>query len=128
MRTERKYWKGLEELHETPAFKESVENEFPKDLSVDEFLSDDKLKESSTGRRDFLKFLGFSVAAAAVFVVGAALFHVENGPFVFGAALGHFELEARGKPSTRLPRGGLVEQGKRKKILQCCFQPGILSG
>ncbi|MCB0476914.1 MAG: TAT-variant-translocated molybdopterin oxidoreductase [Crocinitomicaceae bacterium] len=66
MRTERKYWKGLEELHETPAFKESVENEFPKELSVDEFLSDDKLKESSTGRRDFLKFLGFSVAAAAV--------------------------------------------------------------
>ena len=46
MRTERKYWKGLEELHETPAFKESVENEFPKELSVDEFLSDDKLKES----------------------------------------------------------------------------------
>ncbi len=66
MRTERKYWKGLEELHETPAFKESVESEFPKELSVDEFLSDDKLKESSTGRRDFLKFLGFSVAAAAV--------------------------------------------------------------
>jgi molybdopterin-containing oxidoreductase family iron-sulfur binding subunit len=66
MRTERKYWKGLEELHETPSFKESAESEFPKELSVDEFLSDDKLKENSTGRRDFLKFLGFSVAAAAV--------------------------------------------------------------
>ena len=29
-------------------------------------MSDDKLQESSTGRRDFLKFLGFSVAAATV--------------------------------------------------------------
>ncbi len=62
----RKYWKGIDELHETPQFLESRDQEFPTQTSVEEFLSDDKLQESSTGRRDFLKFLGFSVAAATV--------------------------------------------------------------
>jgi MoCo/4Fe-4S cofactor protein with predicted Tat translocation signal len=66
MGTNKKYWKGLEELNETPEFKASVSNEFPQELSVDQFLADDELKESSTGRRDFLKFLGFSVAAATI--------------------------------------------------------------
>jgi molybdopterin-containing oxidoreductase family iron-sulfur binding subunit len=35
-------------------------------MSVEEFLGDDQLAEKSTARRDFLKFLGFSVAAATV--------------------------------------------------------------
>ena len=61
----RKYWKGLDELNETPEFLKSKEQEFPS-TTVEEFLSDENLKESSTGRRDFLKFLGFSVAAATV--------------------------------------------------------------
>ena len=62
----RKYWKGMDELNETPQYLESRDQEFPAQTSVEEFLSDDKLKETSTGRRDFLKFLGFSVAAATV--------------------------------------------------------------
>ena len=62
----RKYWKGLDELQETPEFLRSKDQEFPAELSVDEFLGDEKLKETSTARRDFLKFLGFSVAAATV--------------------------------------------------------------
>ena len=66
MGTNRKYWKGLEELNQTPEFLESTKNEFPEELSVNEFLADEKLAESSTGRRDFLKFLGFSVAAATL--------------------------------------------------------------
>lgn len=66
MGTTKKYWKGLDELNATPQFLERAEREFPQELSVDQFLADDKLKESSTGRRDFLKFLGFSVAAATV--------------------------------------------------------------
>ncbi|WP_066756454.1 TAT-variant-translocated molybdopterin oxidoreductase [Crocinitomix algicola] len=66
MGTNRKYWKGLDELNETPEFVASTKNEFPQELSVDQFLAEDKLKESSTGRRDFLKFLGFSVAAATL--------------------------------------------------------------
>lgn len=62
----RKYWKGIDELVETPQFIESKNQEFPTETTVEEFLGDDNLKESSTGRRDFLKFLGFSVAAATV--------------------------------------------------------------
>lgn len=66
MGNSKKYWTGLDELHETPAFKEAAENEFVQDQSVAEFLGDEKLKESSTGRRDFLKFMGFSVTAATL--------------------------------------------------------------
>ncbi|MGV3629650.1 MAG: TAT-variant-translocated molybdopterin oxidoreductase [Bacteroidota bacterium] len=62
----KKYWKGLEELKETPEFLQQRDQEFPQSMSVDEFLADENLKESSTGRRDFLKFLGFSVAAATI--------------------------------------------------------------
>ncbi len=66
MGTNKKYWKGLDELNQTPEFLERNQNEFPEELTVDQFLADDKLAESSTGRRDFLKFLGFSVAAATL--------------------------------------------------------------
>ncbi len=62
----RKYWKGLEELHETPEFLASKNQEFQEELSIEEFLGDEKLGKTSTSRRDFLKFLGFSVAAATV--------------------------------------------------------------
>ncbi|MFT7344487.1 MAG: MoCo/4Fe-4S cofactor protein with predicted Tat translocation signal [Lentimonas sp.] len=62
----RKYWKGLEELKETPEFVKSRDEEFPKETNIEEFLGDESLQESSTARRDFLKFLGFSVAAATV--------------------------------------------------------------
>jgi molybdopterin-containing oxidoreductase family iron-sulfur binding subunit len=62
----RKYWKGLEELKETPEFLNSRDQEFPSQMSVEEFLGEENLKETSTARRDFLKFLGFSVAAATV--------------------------------------------------------------
>lgn len=60
------YWKGLEELHNTPEFVKNRDNEFTNELPVDAFLADDKLRESSTSRRDFLKFLGFSITAATI--------------------------------------------------------------
>lgn len=66
MEMNRKYWKGIDELVETQQFMESRDQEFPTQTAVEEFLGDENLKESSTGRRDFLKFLGFSVAAATV--------------------------------------------------------------
>ena len=56
----KKYWKGLDELQQTPAFVESRDREFPQSVTVDEFLGDEQLAETSTARRDFLKFLGFS--------------------------------------------------------------------
>ena len=66
MAMSKKYWKGLDELQETTAFIESRDREFSPSVTVDEFLGDDQLAETSTARRDFLKFLGFSVAAATV--------------------------------------------------------------
>jgi MoCo/4Fe-4S cofactor protein with predicted Tat translocation signal len=66
MELNRKYWKGLEEYKETPEFLKHRDQEFPRETQIEEFLSDENLAESSTARRDFLKFLGFSVAAATV--------------------------------------------------------------
>lgn len=62
----KKYWTGLDELHNTPAFQEAISNEFNNTERVEDFLSNEKLKETNTGRRDFLKFMGFSVAAATL--------------------------------------------------------------
>ena len=66
MEVKKRYWKGLEELKETPSFLQKKDSEFPYENSIEQFLADDQLSESSTGRRDFLKFLGFSVAAATL--------------------------------------------------------------
>ncbi len=66
MEVTKKYWKGIEELKQTPEFTKHRDNEFPYQNSVEQFLVDEQLAESSTGRRDFLKFLGFSVAAATL--------------------------------------------------------------
>lgn len=66
MANQKRYWSGLDELHETDEFKAIQENEFPAAQSVDEFLSDDRLESTHTGRRDFLKFMGFSLTAATL--------------------------------------------------------------
>ena len=66
MANTKKYWKGIAELNETKSFQDSKESEFSESNSIESFLADDQLGESSTGRRDFLKFLGFSFAAATV--------------------------------------------------------------
>ena len=66
MGTNRKYWKGIEELNQTPEFLETIKSEFAQEISVEEFLGDDNLGNTSTNRRDFMKFLGFSVAAASL--------------------------------------------------------------
>jgi molybdopterin-containing oxidoreductase family iron-sulfur binding subunit len=58
--SQKKYWKGLDELSNTPAHQEAVNNEFKEDLPFD--LSG-KLLDASTPRRDFLKYMGFSTAA-----------------------------------------------------------------
>lgn len=59
--SQKKYWKGLEELHGTAEYQKAVSNEFKEDLPFD--LSG-SLLEANTPRRDFLKYLGFSTAAA----------------------------------------------------------------
>jgi len=62
-----KYWKGVEELNETPEFKAAESKEFAEYLPVEDFVGDQSLMEGSkTSRRDFLKYLGFGVTAASL--------------------------------------------------------------
>ena len=57
------YWKGFDHLANTEVSKRLSENEFSEDIPIDQFLGDDNLmSNSSTTRRDFLKYLGFSTA------------------------------------------------------------------
>lgn len=67
MSTNKKYWKGVEELHDSPNFVESKNKEFSEYLPAEDFLGDKGLLEGSkTNRRDFLKYLGFGVTAASL--------------------------------------------------------------
>lgn len=61
-----KYWRGLEELANSPEFVKHQQNEFPEEVPVEQFLGKNSLENTSTSRRDFLKFLGFSVTAASL--------------------------------------------------------------
>ena len=69
MSNKKKYWKNLAELshNNDSAFTELQNKEFVQEIPVDEFLSDkDNLENSSANRRDFLKYIGFSTAAATL--------------------------------------------------------------
>ncbi len=45
---------------------EGRENEFPNEQGIDQFLGNASISGATTGRRDFLKFLGFSLGAATL--------------------------------------------------------------
>jgi molybdopterin-containing oxidoreductase family iron-sulfur binding subunit len=62
----KKYWQSFGELNQTPAHLETANNEFKEELLPIEELSQEGLTLGKTPRRDFLKYLGFSTAAAAV--------------------------------------------------------------
>jgi molybdopterin-containing oxidoreductase family iron-sulfur binding subunit len=66
MANTKRYWSGRDELQETEAFKKIQGQEFPEGQSVDEFLTDERLESTHTGRRDFLKFMGFGLTAATL--------------------------------------------------------------
>jgi len=64
----KKYWKSEAELNPNDSIMETLrQNEFPEEIPVDEFLGDkENLSASTTNRRDFLKYVGFSTAAASI--------------------------------------------------------------
>ncbi|MFB6257149.1 MAG: TAT-variant-translocated molybdopterin oxidoreductase [Flavobacteriales bacterium] len=66
MSSNKKYWKGHEEAERPEEFLEPHRHEFPEELPVQEYLADEKVGRAVTNRRDFLKFLGFSLSAAAL--------------------------------------------------------------
>lgn len=61
----KKYWRGLEELNPTKEFEQNLKMEFSEDLPMPaaELV---QLQDAPTSRRDFLKYLGFSTAAATL--------------------------------------------------------------
>jgi molybdopterin-containing oxidoreductase family iron-sulfur binding subunit len=65
MGNSKKYWKALGQLENDPNVENLANNEFHEELPVDEFFNNN-LSATSTSRRDFLKFLGFSTAAATL--------------------------------------------------------------
>ncbi|MDC1325634.1 TAT-variant-translocated molybdopterin oxidoreductase [Ulvibacter sp.] len=68
MASNKKYWKSVEELNENSSIVETLQqNEFVESIPTDEFLGDkETLEASSTTRRDFLKYVGFTTAAASL--------------------------------------------------------------
>ncbi|MRI02509.1 4Fe-4S dicluster domain-containing protein [Kriegella sp. EG-1] len=68
MASNKKYWKNEAELNPNDSIVETLkQNEFVQEIPVDEFLGDkETLSETSTNRRDFLKYVGFSTAAASL--------------------------------------------------------------
>jgi MoCo/4Fe-4S cofactor protein with predicted Tat translocation signal len=63
--SEKKYWKSFGELNLSKSYLKDQENEFREDLPM-ESLDSLGLIDAKTPRRDFLKYLGFSTAAATL--------------------------------------------------------------
>ena len=62
MESTKKYWKGLEEVKNTPEFVENNKNEFAEPVPVEQLLEGSGLN-APTPRRDFLKAMGFGLGA-----------------------------------------------------------------
>ena len=65
MDSNKKYWKGLEELNKTPEFVEKNKHEFAEPIPIEDVLAGGGLGDK-TPRRDFLKALGFGVGAVTL--------------------------------------------------------------
>jgi len=61
-----KYWKGIEELENSPEFVKNAFAEFPDFLPVKEGRAGVPDDDTTAPRRDFLKLMGFGVAAATL--------------------------------------------------------------
>ncbi len=62
----KQYWQNFGDLTQSDRFKQSTEKEFQEELLPLEDLDGKGLLDAKTPRRDFLKYLGFSTAAAAI--------------------------------------------------------------
>ena len=66
MSSTKRYWMDLGDLHQDPAAIKGRDSEFRQDLAIDQVMGDASFTGASTGRRDFLKFLGFGLGAATL--------------------------------------------------------------
>ncbi|MEO6813332.1 MAG: TAT-variant-translocated molybdopterin oxidoreductase [Ginsengibacter sp.] len=63
--SEKKYWQSFGELNQSEANKKALKDEFKEGLPF-EALGGENVFNAKTPRRDFLKYMGFSTAAAAI--------------------------------------------------------------
>lgn len=80
MASSKVYWKSFDQLANTEVSQRLAENEFAQDIPSDVFLADERSMEAQTSRRDFLKFLGFSTAAATLAACEQPI--IESVPYV----------------------------------------------
>ncbi|WP_291724885.1 TAT-variant-translocated molybdopterin oxidoreductase [Bernardetia sp.] len=75
--SERIYWKGIEQLKNDPDFIQNAEKEFPEHLKMKDAYGDNTDDDDVTksSRRDFLKVMGFSVAAVSLTACEAPVKH-----------------------------------------------------
>jgi molybdopterin-containing oxidoreductase family iron-sulfur binding subunit len=66
MSSTKQYWMDAADLRQDPEALKARSGEFPTELAIDQVLGDSSLQGASTNRRDFLKFLGFSLGAATL--------------------------------------------------------------
>jgi MoCo/4Fe-4S cofactor protein with predicted Tat translocation signal len=62
----KQYWQNFGDLTQSDRFKQAADKEFQEELLPIEELDSKGLLDAKTPRRDFLKYLGFSTAAAAI--------------------------------------------------------------
>jgi molybdopterin-containing oxidoreductase family iron-sulfur binding subunit len=133
MDSNKKYWKGLEELNNTPEFVEKNKNEFAEPIPIEEVLSGSGLS-AKTPRRDFLKALGFGVGAVTLAACQRVPVHKsipylikpeEVTPGVANYYVSSFEgqpilvktregrpIKIEGNPADYLTKGGVSAQGQ----------------
>ena len=63
--SDKKYWQNFEELNQNEAEQKKLKKEFKEELPFED-LSNENIFNAKTPRRDFLKYMGFSTAAAAL--------------------------------------------------------------
>lgn len=80
MASNKKYWKSEEELYNPSLAENLAANEFPESTESLFAASEKLLQSTTTTRRDFLKYLGFSTAAATLAACEAPV--IESIPYV----------------------------------------------
>ena len=124
----KKYWSSLDELQGTAAAQEALTSEFKRDQSVQDFLNDENLNESNTGRRDFLKFMGFGLAALVGIPFGFMIGRFEFLSNMFNPLI---SLLRPVSPLAWLPIGLLVFKGANPAaiwtIFICSIWPMIIN-
>ncbi|QKJ31173.1 TAT-variant-translocated molybdopterin oxidoreductase [Mucilaginibacter mali] len=133
MDSNKKYWKGLEELNNTPEFVEMNKHEFAEPIPIEDVLSGGGLS-TKTPRRDFLKALGFGVGAVTLAACQKVPVHKsipylikpeEVTPGVANYYVSSFEgqpilvktregrpIKIEGNPADILTKGGVSAQGQ----------------